>query len=314
MKMLESIHQQFSYRAFMFRHCFRIISALVFFCAFTFAQSPSIGDLRAQIEQISRDADGRVGVALTLLESGESVVLNGDQRFPMQSVYKLPIGMAVLSQTDQGRLKLEQKVRVTKKDFVRMGQHSPIRDNNPKGVELSVSELLRFMVSESDGTACDVLLRLVGGPQVVTRYLRGLGIKGIVVADTEKEIGKDVSVQYRNWASPEAMVDLLRALHKGNGVSASGRALLLQLMTESPRGPRRIKGLLPAGTVVAHKTGSSGTVKGLARATNDVGLITLPNEKRIAVAVFVSDSKANTDKREEVIARIAKAAWDYWGQ
>jgi beta-lactamase class A len=298
----------------MFRHCFRIISALVFSCAFALAQSPSTGDLRAQVEQISRDAEGRVGVALTLLESGESVVLNGDQRFPMQSVYKLPIGMAVLNQTDQGRLRLDQKVRVTRKDFVRAGQRSTIRDQNPKGVELSVGELLRFMVSESDGTACDVLLGLVGGPQVVTRYLRGLGIKGIVVADSEKEIGRDASVQYRNWASPEAMVDLLRAIHKGDGLSASSRALLLQMMTESPTGPRRIKGLLPAGTVVAHRTGSSGMVRGRAPATNDVGLITLPNDKLVAVAVFVSDSKADTDRREEVIARIAKAAWDFWGR
>ncbi|MGA9770153.1 MAG: class A beta-lactamase [Blastocatellia bacterium] len=297
----------------MFKDFFRILSALVFFCAPVLAQSSSTGDLRAQIEQISRDANGRVGVALTLLESGESVALLGDQRFPMQSVYKLPIGMAVLNQIDQGRLSLEQKVRVTRKDFVRAGQHSPVRDKNPRGVELSVKELLRFMVSESDGTACDVLLRLVGGPQVVTSYLRGLGIHDIRVADMEKEIGRNISVQYRNWASPIAMVELLHAIHKGRGLSSASRALLLQMMIETSTGPRRIKGLLPAGTVVAHRTGSSGEVNGLAPATNDVGLITLPNEKRIAVAVFVSDSRVDTAMREAVIARIAKAAWDFWG-
>ena len=297
----------------MFRGYFRILSALVFFCVPLVAQSSSTSDLRSQIERISRDANGRVGVALTLLESGESVTLHGDQRFPMQSVYKLPIGMAVLNQADQGRLKLEQKVRVTRKDFVSAGQRSPIRDNYPRGVEVSVRELLRLTVSESDGTTSDVLLRLVGGPQAVMSYLRGLGINGIVVADTEKAMGRDRSVQYRNWASPEAMVKLLNAIHKGDGLSSSSRALLLQLMTETPTGPQRIKGLLPAGTVVAHKTGSSGEVNGLAPATNDVGLITLPNEKRVAVAVFVSDSKADTAAREKVIARIAKAAWDFWG-
>ena len=297
----------------MLKGFFRVLSALVFCCAPLLAQSASTGELRAQIEQISRDAKGRVGVALTLLESGESVALQGDQRFPMQSVYKLPIGMAVLNQIDQGRLKLDQIVRVTKKDFVRAGQHSPIRDKNPRGVQLSVRELLRFMVSESDGTACDVLLGLVGGPSVVTSYLRGLGIQGINVADTEKEIGKNISVQYRNWASPEAMVELLHAIHKGKGLSAASRALLLQLMVETSTGPQRIKGLLPAGTIVAHRTGSSGEANGLAPATNDVGLITLPNEKRVAVAVFVSDSKADRAVREAVIARIAKAAWDFWG-
>jgi beta-lactamase class A len=124
-------------------------------------------------------------------------------------------------------------------------------------VELSVRDLLRFMVSESDGTACDVLLRLVGGPKFVTRYLRGLGVDGVVVANTEKEIGQSESVQYRNWASPEATVVLLRALHTGRGLSRPSRVLLLRWMTETPTGPRRLKGLLPAGTVVAHKTGTS---------------------------------------------------------
>ena len=80
-----------------------------------------------------------------------------------------------------------------------------------------------------------------------------------------------------------------------------------------PTGPRRIKGLLSPTTTVAHKTGTSGTVNGLTRATNDVGLITLPDGKHLAVAVFVADSKANQAIRERVIAKIARAAWD-WGQ
>ena len=230
----------------------------------------------------------------------------------MQSVYKFPIGMAVLAQVDQGQLKLEQKVRVEKSDFALQRQHSPIRDANPQGVELSLAELLKYMVSESDNTACDVLLRLIGGPKVVTEYLRELGVNGIVVANTEKEMGQDQSVQYRNWATPEAAVVLLRALHEGRGLSESSQALLLQLMTQTPTGLKRIKGLLPAGTVVAHKTGSSGTVNGVTAATNDVGLITLPNGKHLAVAVFVSDSTANDAAREEVIARVARATWDEW--
>ncbi|GAA6618380.1 hypothetical protein NUACC26_041910 [Scytonema sp. NUACC26] len=268
--------------------------------------------LQDQIEQISRDAKGRVGVAVTAIETGESVALNGKQQFPMQSVYKFPIGMAVLYQVDRGVLSLEQKVRVTKKDFVTARQHSPIRDNHPQGVELSVLDLLQFMVSESDGTACDVLLGLVGGPEFVTKYLRNLGVNDIVVANTEKELGQDPRAQYRNWATPEAMVTLLRALHSGRGLEKRSLALLLRLMTQTPTGSQRIKGLLLKGTVVAHKTGSSRTVNGLTSATNDVGLVTLPNGRHLAIAVFVSDSKADDSTREKVIARVARAAWDSW--
>lgn len=274
----------------------------------------SKNELYNQIEQISRAAQGRVGVAATVLETGESVTLNGDQRFPMQSVYKFPIGMAVLNQVDKGNLKLEQKVRISKSDFVSERQHSPIRDNNPQGVELSLAEVLKSMVSESDGTACDVLLRLVGGPEVVTKYLRGLGVNGIIVATTENEMGQDAKAQYRNWASPEQTVALLRAFQEGRGLSQPSRALLLQLMTQTPTGLKRIKGLLPAGTVVAHKTGTSRPVNGVTSATNDVGIVTMPNGRHLAVAVFVSDAKASDTAREAVIAKVARATWDKWSK
>lgn len=266
--------------------------------------------LRGKIEEIARAANGRVGVAATVLETGESTGLRADERFPMQSVYKMPIGMAVLHDVDGGVLRLEQRVRVEKSDLVRPGLYSPIRDAHPEGVELTLGELLRFMVAESDGTACDVLLRLAGGGPRVTEYLRGIGVTGVVVATSEKEMSADEMVQYRNWATPREMVRLLRAVQEGRGLSTASRSLLLKLMTETPSGPQRIKGLLPEGTRVAHKTGSSGTSSGLTRATNDVGLITLPNGHTLAIAVFVSDSLADGPIREGVIAKITRAVWD----
>jgi len=214
---------------------------------------------------------------------------------------------------DERVLTLDEKVRVEAGDLVPAKVHSPVRDKYPQGgVELSVGELLRSTLVESDGTTSDVLLRLVGGPGRVNEYLRGLGVEGIVVATTEKEMAGGELVQYRNWATPLAMLKLLRALNEGRGLSARGDALLLQLMEESVTGPRRLKGLLPAGTVVAHKTGTSNTAAGLTRATNDVGIITLPDGRHLAVAVFVSDSRAGEETRERVIAEIARAAWD-WG-
>ena len=230
--------------------------------------------LQKQIEQIASVTHGRVGVAAVVLESGESVSLNPHDHFPMQSVYKLPIGMAVMKQVDAGKITLDQKVRVTKSDFVRTGQHSPIRDQNPNGAELSVSELLRFAIAESDGTASDVLMRVAGGPEALHAYLNELKIDEMTILNTEKEIGQDWQTQYRNWASPEATLALLRALQERHGLSEPSQALLLKLMTESIPGPKRLKGLLPAGTIVAHKTGTSGAQNGITAATNDIGLMT----------------------------------------
>lgn len=275
------------------------------------AQNP---ELQKQIEQIAAAAKGKVGVAAVVLETGDTVSLNPHDHFPMQSVYKLPIGMAVMKQVDAGKIKLDQKVRVTKDDFIGQASHSPIRDKNPNGVELTVNELMGWMLLESDGTASDVLMKLSGGPVAIQAYLTELGINDMIVLDTEKAFALDHSLQYRNWATPEAAVTLLRALHERRGLSEAAQGLLLKLMAASNTGPRRLKGLLAAGTVVAHKTGTSGTENGVTAATNDIGIITLPNGKHLAIAVFVSDSPADEATREGVIAKIAKAASDHWSK
>ncbi|HEX8636528.1 MAG TPA: class A beta-lactamase, subclass A2 [Pyrinomonadaceae bacterium] len=275
----------------------------------------SSGELQKQIEQIATAAKGRVGVGATILETGETVSLLPGERFPMQSVYKVPIGMAVMKEIDAGQLKLDQKIRVEKSEFVRQGMHSPLRDKNPNGAaDASVEELLRLSVSESDGTASDVLFRLAGGAEAIGKFLSESGVAEVVVADPEKVIGRDWETQYRNWASPNGAISLLRALHERRGLSESSRALLLKLLTEATTGPRRLKGLLPKGTVVAHKTGTSGTRNGITAATNDIGIINLPNGRHLAIAVFVSDAAADEATRERVIAEIAKAVWDKWSK
>lgn len=107
---------------------------------------------------------------------------------------------------------------------------------------------------------------------------------------------------------------MLRAVYEKRGLSEQSNALILKLLTETTTKPNRLKGLLPKNAIVAHKTGSSGSRNGIAAATNDIGIITLPNGKHIAIAVFVSDSSADEAAREKVIAEIAKAAWDKWNE
>ncbi len=265
--------------------------------------------LRAEMADIAQATHGPVGAAACVVEGGSVVSLHGEQRFPMQSVYKLPIAVAILRQVDLGRLSLNQPVRIRQSDLVPPSRGSPIRDKYPHGTTMTVSQLLQAMMSVSDGTASDILLTRAGGPEQVTAYLHSLGVHGIVVATTERAMVQE-QVQYRNWATPDAMVRLLCALQQGRGLSPSRRRLLLGLMIGSTTGADRIKGLLPVGTVVAHKTGASGTIGGLTRATNDVGLITLPDGRHLAVAVFVSDTRVNDTVQASVIAKIARAAWD----
>jgi beta-lactamase class A len=274
------------------------------------AAAPS---LESRFAQISRAAQGKVGAAVMLLETSETAALNPGERYPMQSVYKLPIGMAVLQRIDRKQLTLDQRVTVRPSDFVSAGQYSPIRDRFPKGTALTIRELLELTLAQSDGTGSDVLLRLAGGPEGVMGFMQSIGVSEVQVVTTEKAMGLgDNSVQYRNWATPRGMLGLLQAVHEGRGLSQESQALLLRWMTQVTRGAGRIKGKLPAGTIVARRTGSSGTHGGVTAATNDTGIVTLPDGRHLAVAVFVSDSRADAATRERVIAEIARAAWDRW--
>jgi beta-lactamase class A len=276
------------------------------------AESPD-SQIRKEIAKYAAAANGKVGVAALDLETGEYYSYNGTEHYPMQSVYKLPISMAVLKQFENQRLDLAQKIAVTKDDFVRQGQASYIRDRYPEGKELSVRDLIFYAIVESDGTASDVLLRVVGGPERVQSFLQKWGVADMKVANSEKEIGRDWETQYQNWSTPEAAVSLLKVLYDEGNLAPVYRQMLLNDMTASKPGKNRIRGFLEDAPV-AHKTGTGGTQNGITSATNDIGIVTIPNGKQFAIAVFVSNSSADEKTREAVIANITKVMWNYWNR
>jgi beta-lactamase class A len=273
-------------------------------------------DLEAQLRQIVSEADGTIGVGAFHIETGDAVYLERHGQFPMMSVYKLPIAMAVLRRIDQGRYTLEQEVAITPEDFVRPGFHSPIRNVNPGGTVMPMNEVLRYSISESDGTANDVLLDAAGGPPAAQEYLNSIGVGDeMIVADSEKSISKDWETQYRNWASPDASIRLLRAIQERRAdLSERMTLFLMHIMTESETGRRRLKAGLPKEATLAHKTGTGGTKDGVTGATNDIGIITLPNGNHIAIAVYVKDSRTDMWGREKVMSKIAEAVYARWSE
>ncbi|AFD05704.1 class A beta-lactamase, subclass A2 [Solitalea canadensis] len=264
-----------------------------------------------QIDQIAKEAKGDVGVALLNLEAGDTFLYNETMHFPMQSVYKFPLAMAVLSQVDAGKLTIDQKLHLTKRDLL-PNTWSPLREKYPNAnADVTLMEVLKATVSESDNNGCDILFRLLGGPKKVEKYIHGIGVKEIAIAATEEEMHTAWDVQFTNWCTPVAMQQLLSTFHKDDKLSEKSKQLLWDMMVDSPTGAKRIKALLPEGTVVAHKTGTSDTNKeGVTGAINDVGIIVLPNKHHLAITVFVANSKASTGIMEETIAKIAKAAYD----
>jgi len=271
--------------------------------------------LQQQIREIAAGAKGTVSVACSLPGTRLNCDLNPRAHPPMQSVFKLPLAIAVLHKVERGRLSLGQPVRFMPEDRIPHA-YSPLQDKYPEaGVEVSLRELLRLAVVESDNVAADILLRVADGAgtsdgaMTVNDYIASLGVTGLQLRDGEDVLHRDATAQYRNWFEPAGAVALLRRLADRSPLTREDTELLLGWMRGS-RLNTRIGGDLPAGTMVAHKSGTSDVDLGLAHATNDIGLITLPDGRRLAIAVFLTDSTAGDAERDKTIARIARAAYD----
>ena len=288
---------------------------LLFLLALTFQlqSNAQIAKLKTQIEQITKGKQAKVGVAILDFDGEDTMEIYGNEHFPMQSVFKFHLGLAVLNQVDKGKLSLNQKIFVSKADL-KPNWWSPLKDKYPNGdVNLPLSELLSYTVSQSDNLGCDILFKLLGGPKKVNDYIHSLGIKEVAIISNEEVMQADWNVQYRNFSSPVAAVKLLEKFHKKHILSKSSEDFLWKIMTETTTGATKIKSLLPKNTVFAHKTGWSGTNKeGLTGATNDIGIITLPNGKQFAIAVFVTNSMEKEAINDRMIAEIGKAAYDYF--
>ena len=153
----------------------------------------------------------------------------------------------------------------------------------------------------------------MGGPGKVHDYVQCLGVEGMQIVHTEAEMHQGWEPQFKNWSHPQAMMHLLEKAYRENILSKSSHELLWKMMEETPTGPNRLKGMLPAGTSVAHKTGTGGKNNaGQISAVNDVGIIKLPNGKELALVVFVTKTDLDYPKLEEVVARISKAAYDHY--
>ncbi len=259
-----------------------------------------------------QQSDAVIGVTAIHAGSGRRLSVRGTERFPMGSVYKFPIALTVLKRVDSGTLRLDQEVTIQPKDFA--PGWSPLRDRaNGQPVTLTLRELLRHMASLSDNTACDALLRMVGTHAVTTRMAE-LGFAGIRVDRTETEMARDLraaggvaryAIDARDTTTPDAMAGLLLAFLQGkDGLSKSSHDLLVQWMTVTPTGPRRIKAGVPEGATVIHKTG---TMPGT---TNDAAIVIVGDDE-VVMAIFTKASKRDkTADAEDDIAAIAAKVWE----
>ena len=243
------------------------------------ASSPSLSSLEQQLSSLVSNRSTDVGIAALDLNTGETVSIKGNTPFPMASTVKVAIAALYLAQVDNGRRSLDDTIN---------GQ--------------SARSLMARMLIHSDNHATDILLKDLGGPTAVHQWLRDNGVTGLRVDRTIADLlrSKRDLWDRRDSSTPVAMVDLLKRIYKSELIKPDSRNYLLDLMAKCQTGNNRIKALLPFGTPVEHKTG---TLDGL---SDDVGFITLPDGRRVAVAIF---TRGGND-RPRTIAESARAIYD----
>lgn len=265
-------------------------------------QGGTDAELAARLKAICERAGGRCGVAVTHVETGRGAAFEGGARLPLYSVFKLPLAVAVLKEVEEGRLQLDQKVRVEPEEAAPGTKANS--DLWVKASDRTVRELLEFSIARSDNTSSDKMLELVGGPDAVNRRMRALGLDNIEVRSSVKEFLKSKDA-HPNTGAASDLARLLALIQKGEALAPPQTEVLLGVMARAVTGMRRLRAGPPPGTHVADKTGSGPST------TNDVGIITLPGDGgHLALAVLLDGSKLPAEKQEDLIAEVARAAYD----
>ncbi len=276
---------------------------------FSFAQK---AELKKEISKITEGKKATVAVSVLGIDFPfQYNNNNAEKKLPMQSVFKYHIALAVLDLVDQGKLSLDQKVFIKKSELL-PNTWSPIREKNPEGnFEMPISELIEYSVAMSDNVGCDVLLRLIGGPKVVNDYIVSKGVKNTQIVYNEELMQSAWKNQYENYTTMKSATRLLKDFYKGKILSKKSTEFLLAVMYRTSTGLNKIVEQLPKYAKVAHKTGSSGkNDAGLTGAENDIAIITLPNGKTYAIAIFVSDSTESYDVNCKMISDISKVVFE----
>jgi beta-lactamase class A len=262
------------------RICFALVWLLALFAQPALAASSQrLQPLEQQLAWLVSGKTSNLGVAALDLSTGEVVSVNGHDAFPMASTVKVAVAANYLAQVEFGRRSLQDRIG-----------------------GLSAASLLDAMITRSDNHATDLLIRNHGGPRVIQSWLDQQGVQGIRF---ERTIARLLSDKRDLWdvresSTPIAMGQLLQRLDTGKMLKPHSRSYLLDLMANCKTGKNRMRALLPDGTRVEHKTGT------LNNYTSDVGFITLPDGRRLAVAFFARGS----GDRPRAIAEAARQIYD----
>jgi len=309
-------------------------------------QPPAPEALQARLEKLAQSYKEPVGIAVSDVASGWTAKVAADETFPQQSVSKLWVAVAVLQAVDEGRLSLDQQVIMRPQDRSVFYQPLTARIRGPSGFPITVADLLRHALIESDNSANDKLISELGGAEAVTRVIAAKRLHGVAVGGAERDVqtrtaGLTWKPEYgRTWifktaraqlpdavrdqalasyladppdgATPDGIVTALAALKRGELLSRASTDFMLGLMAEARTGAMRMHAAVPRGWTLAHKTGTGPDWRGASVGINDVGLLTAPDGRTYAVAVMIRQTTRPPSARHAIMQNVVRAIVAQW--
>lgn len=282
--------------------------------SFGICSAGNLDDLQRRIADYAAGKDANIGVAV-IVDSSDTLAVNGNRPFPMLSVYKLPIALAYIDKIRNEGVPFKHEIRF-KSTILQPGTYSPMKELFPMNY-LDISSygmpselILHYMLSLSDNNASDIIISKVRGAAGVQEWLDRDGHNDIHVRSTEREMYRDNSLAYINSSTPLAMARFVDSFDTAEDDSYS---LNIRMLLENVKtGTGRLAAGLGDGAILGHKTGTGFTLPdGRIMAVNDAGYVHLPDGRRYAIAVFVDNSAYSMPDTEAIIAHISKIVYNH---
>lgn len=299
-------------------------------------------DLGRALELLVESFPGRAGVSVRHVDTGVGAAVDPDTPYPMASTYKVPILVEMMARIEAGDLSLDTPIELQPSD-----QHigsGLLQDLYAPGMTLSLRNLATMMIILSDNSATDMIIDRLGAENITAR-MRSLGYDNIKVDRTTLELIVDwLGVPYegleeatnpeiqaalaafdfassaamsaaeafyddgKDVAAARQMTDLLVRIARGEIISPAASTTIEEILEKTQTGANRLRGLLPAGITLAHKTGTIG------RVVNDVGIVTLPDDRgQFVISVYtLADEGTDMATSERLIADLARTSYDFF--
>ncbi len=286
-----------------------IVLLLILFPALLKAQT---SPLAVQLENAIQGKKAEIGIAV-IVDGKDTITVNNNAHYPLMSVFKFHQALALADYMNQRNIPLDTPLHIEASDL-KPNTYSPLRDKHPQGnIDMSIADLLKYTLQQSDNNACDILFNYQGGPESTNKYIHSLGIDSCSIAFTENDMHEDMNRCYLNWSTPLAAAQLLEVFLHQPLFGKTYKDFIYQTMTECKTGADRLFAPLSGkNVIIGHKTGTGDkNTKGQLTAINDIGFVILPNKHTYNIAVFVKDSEESPKASSEIIAKISWIVYEY---